>query len=177
MTEFTPGKPRNLRMEVSPAEREEVKQRRFHQVSDNRARYHAIRVQQFFTRDPSTIYYSKIFKNKDGIPMRFVEQIFEDDSVSKLISIDDTHVVRTSPGGRQQLKALVLTDEEGMQSFILEQFRVSDDKPVERTSFSFTGEQIEGLIKFFLASRFVGKFDDVTGTISEKDLLRRILAE
>ncbi len=164
-------------MEVSPAEQEEIKQRRFYRASDNRARFYAIRVQQFFNRDPETIYYSKIFKNKDGVAMRFVEQIFENDTTSKLISIDETHVVRTSPGGRQQLKALVLTDEEGMQSFILEQFRVSDDKPVERTSFSFTGEQIEGLIKFFLASRFVGKFNNVTGTISQKELFRMILDE
>jgi len=99
-------------------------------------------------RMPDNIYISEGFDNvEDGREKRFLHLVIDPQVHDEFATVNKQVVIRESPGGREQISAVVYRDSREITSLILQRFATESGKPY-RASFSLHGEDISKLLQF-----------------------------
>ena len=94
------------------------------------------------------LYISKQFNDKfSKQEKRFVYKITESEHQESFIKVKNEVILAIKHGGRHQLKALVIEDNKGIESLIIQTFTGSTGSP-HKAAYSFRGYEIENLYKF-----------------------------
>jgi hypothetical protein len=81
-------------------------------------------------------------------PMRFATRVIDNDR-QHLCEVDGGEIVlRETVGGRQEVKALFYEDDRSIRWLTVQRFTADTNKP-HRTSFTFSGKEIEAVVSLF----------------------------
>lgn len=134
------------------------------------------------------IYFSKEFpiKKLDGLRgARFVSRVFEEDEREHFVQVDGEVVLRRTPTGKEEVKALFLVDDRRIEKLVVQRFDMSREKPRRDAFFTLTGDEIGRLLDFAVlirTARFPGpdkvRFDssDLHNFGLTPDAIRTLLA-
>jgi hypothetical protein len=102
----------------------------------------------FDSRVENRLYVSKRFEDiYSKKRKRFVHKINESEQQEIFVKVKNEFVLALKHGGRYQLKALVVEDNKGIESLIIQTFTIATGNP-HQAAFSFKGSEIENLYKF-----------------------------
>ncbi|NOT58083.1 MAG: DUF4263 domain-containing protein [Deltaproteobacteria bacterium] len=99
---------------------------------------------------PYRIYVSKEFSVSDfggPRPARYISRVLESGEREGFVQLEEELILRTTPSGRQQIKALFYVDDRNIESLTLQRFSTNTDKPHEATRFSLRGEEVNKLLE------------------------------
>ena len=140
-------------------------------MSDENGRYY------FWRRLPDKKYVSKALDGKK----RFIWKVFDFPESYQIADVKDEVVLRVTPGGRQELKALFYEDSRGIEALTIQKFSAPTEKP-QKWFFTFRGEEIRKLYNLLseikdikLAGKGKERFSDETVgdlSIPEEEILR-----
>jgi hypothetical protein len=111
---------------------------------------------------PDRVYVSKEFEagtSESPRRARYISRVLESGERDGFAQIKKELVVRVTPSGRQQIKAVVYVDDREIETLILQRFSSGSEKPHEETRFSLRGEEIGklmGLVSLAKTARFSG---------------------
>jgi len=138
-------------------------------------------------RIPGKIYFSKEFPGDYGEPgkKRFLHYVLESGERDSLAEVQGELVIRVTPAGREQIKALFYVDSRKIQTLTLQRFSGPDDKPRKEVSFSLQGEEITKLLRLVAGiqnTAFVGqeRFRIDEGALQDFDITKgaaRVVAQ
>src|SRR5438034_703281 len=109
------------------------------------------------------IYVSKEFPKNVGRekrPARFISRVFESGEREGLVEVQAEVVLRVTPAGRQQVKALFYVDDRSIDHLQFQRFTTDPVRPVQETHFSLKGDEIKklaDLLKLVEVGRFEGE--------------------
>lgn len=100
---------------------------------------------------PNQLYLSKAFPEYRDDPrsrtLRYATKVIDSDVMDVCDVEVQELVIRQTPGGRQQIKALFFEDDRSIQRLVIQRFfQTSGDKPSRKQHFSFVGEEIDRLL-------------------------------
>jgi hypothetical protein len=113
-------------------------------------------------KKPDRIYFSKEFpvKTLDGIRgARFVSRVFEEGERESFLKVEGEVVLRTTPTGKEEVKALFLVDSRGIAKLVVQRFDTSREKPRKEAFFTLAGDEIGRLLDLAVlirTARFAG---------------------
>lgn len=123
----------------------------------------------FKMRKLDKIYVSKVFPFKSFIGnlvrnKRFIKKVFEKSEQNEFVKVKGEIVLRSSPGGREQVNVIVVSDiDDKLMSFTLQQFRnnpKSGLKPIKNTDFTFQRGEFLALLNFLSDLKFIDLTDE-----------------
>ena len=101
------------------------------------------------------LYLSKAFPeyrdDRNSRMLRYTTKVIDSDAMDVCDVEAREIVIRQTPGGRQQIKALFFEDDRSIQRLIIQRFHANGDKPSKKQHFSFAGEEINRLLWMFEA--------------------------
>lgn len=109
-----------------------------------------IEYQFFRNKRPDRIYISKQFQDSRSTPprkMRIGSRVLESKARSEFVMIRGETVLRTTPGGRQEVKAVYCEDSEEVEQIVIQKFTKDTGRPMKQ-AFSFTIEEMEKVFEF-----------------------------
>lgn len=102
----------------------------------------------FDGRIKGRLYISKQFDDKfSKKEKRFAYKITESEQQEAFVKVKNDIILAIKHGGRHQLKALIIEDNKGIESLIIQTFTGSTGSP-HKDAYSFRGKEIENLYKF-----------------------------
>lgn len=119
------------------------------------------------------VYFSKEFPiggEGEERQARFISRVLESGDREAFAQIKKETVIRTTPGGRQQIKAVFYVDNGQIETFILQRFSTETEKPHEQTHFSLKGEEIKKFIELVSLTKTVSFTGQDKVRIDEADL-------
>lgn len=128
----------------------------------------------------SRVYVSKEFEKRVGDgkrPARFISRVFGSGEREGLVEIKGELVLRATPAGRQQVKALFYVDDRSIDHLLLQRFTTDSAKPHKEAQFALRGQEIKKvaeLLKLIEAGSFEGQ-DKVR--IEESDLEQFVVSD
>jgi hypothetical protein len=132
----------------------------------------------FKMRQLDKIYVSREFPFKTFIgnilkKKRFIKKVFEKSEDNEFVKVQGEIVLRSSPGGRDQVNVVVVgNDEDKFMSFTLQKFRdnpKSGLKPLPETSFTFRREEFISLLKFLSDLKYLDLDDPARFVVDDKE--------
>lgn len=112
----------------------------------------------FKNRIPGRTYVSKRFDNatnlENSIPMRIIHRVEHEDT-AELVYQRGELVLRISPTGKVQWKAVVLEDDRNQYRVTLQRFQAKSGKPHQKYHFSFTPDELSEFLKFVKAVKIL----------------------
>lgn len=92
--------------------------------------------------------------NRDR-PLRYISTVLEDGSRGSMATVEGEVVIRTTPSGKQQIKALVTMDDRAIRTLYLQRWRIGPDGevPQELAQFSLVGEEVDKLFQLALVAK------------------------
>jgi hypothetical protein len=122
----------------------------------------------FFSRRTDKAIFSKRFPDVvSGQKLRIVSRVLDGKEGLQFAKAGEEIVLRTTSGGRFQIKATVLEDDRSIKRLTLQ--RYSKNRPLEQ-SFSFVGGEIDTLLEFVAGIRTVPLTDEGKVHVSDKAL-------
>jgi hypothetical protein len=128
---------------------------------------------------PTRVYVSKEFPSAANPkrPARFIWRVFQSGERDGLVVVKGEVVLRATPSGRQQVKALFYVDNREVDHVMVQRFSTDSDKPRLASYLSLRGDEIRrvaGLFKLIESGKFEGE-DKVR--IEEADLDQFVVSE
>lgn len=136
----------------------------------------------FINSNPQKTYVSSAFKGFEGEVLRIASKVIEGDGGYGLVTVKKETVVRETPGGRFQIKAMFLEDDRKFQSVTIQRFT---ENGAQKQHFQFTALEVVKLLKFLTDLRRVefpnaGKInindDQLEALLLSPEQTRRFLA-
>ncbi|MEO9969224.1 MAG: hypothetical protein ABJG15_05240 [Hyphomonadaceae bacterium] len=124
-----------------------------------------VRISRTFREDPSVRYMTAKLYTHQHLEVTDMDPT----------KIGDICNIRRSPGGHVEVKALSVTDEDGVESLIFQRWDTRG-RSAKKQSFSFNMEEAETLFKF-LASAMYSRISSNEGSRETVDLLYKILMD
>ena len=138
----------------------------------------------YFTRRlPSRTYVSKRFPDitgaeKAGRPMRIAHKVFDSDKSVALVKEGRQIVVHTSPGQRQQIKAIFYEDDRQISRLSIQKFNARSGFPAEpaEVNFTFGPEEVAKLLNFLRNIEKIPLVDENRFILADNELDKLILS-
>jgi hypothetical protein len=108
------------------------------------------------------VYFSKEFDaGSADAPRRarYISRVLESGEREGFVQIQDEVVLRVTPSGRQQIKAVFYVDDREVETLTLQRFSTGSGKPHEQAHFSLKGDEISkllGIAALTKTARFAG---------------------
>lgn len=123
-------------------------------------------------RVPGRSYMSKVFVDPIGSrARRFFHRVFDQSCEVEAVRISGEDVVRTTRGGRVQVRALVLEDSREIDHIVLMKSDTKSGKP-HKTQISLQKSDVPALLKFLAAVAYVDRGGDEGSYVEDKDLVQ-----
>lgn len=106
----------------------------------------------FTNSNPQRTYVSSTFKGYEGEVLRIASKVVDGDGGYGLVTVKKETVVRETPGGRFQIKAMFLEDDRKFQSVTIQRFT---ENGAQKQHFQFTAMEVVKLLKFLTDLRRV----------------------
>jgi len=127
----------------------------------------------YFSSTPGRTIVGSRFVSGDRA-MRIASQVQEGEPGYRFITVNDELVIKTTPKKRQQIKATFLEDDRAIKSITIQRYH-PETGPYEREHFTFTGNQIDSLIKFLVGIATMNLDHPGKSKLSPSDLKQLLL--
>lgn len=124
-------------------------------------------------KHPDRIYVSREFSTGEQgneRAARIVSRVLESGDREGFAQIKKELVIRITPRGRQQIKAVFFLDERQIETLILQRFSMGTNKPHEEVNFSLKGDEINKLLEVVSLIKTASFDDNNKVRIDESDL-------
>ena len=133
-------------------------------------------------RGPDVIFVSKETQFTNSISgettsKRYIRKVLEKNEETEIVNVQGELVLRSSPGGREQIKVVVYGNDSRRMGFVIEKFRGDTGNPYKNTSFSFNQTEFERLQEFLRLVRFVDLSNTENFQTRISDLRRKVLVD
>jgi hypothetical protein len=133
----------------------------------------------FWGMDPNRTYASRAFPESEGVEttrmLRYVSKVIDAEVVDRCEVVAGETVIRQTPGGRQQIKALIYEDDRSIKTLTIQRFFDGGIAPSSRQYFSFKGVEIDRILRLLQVTR--GAVFDCSDKARFADYLDGILSQ
>jgi hypothetical protein len=131
---------------------------------------------------PDRIFISKVTEFKNGVTgevtsKRVIRKVFDKDEGCEIAMVNGELVLRSSPAGRDQIKAIVYDNDNSTMGLVLQKFHSYGAKPTPMTSFTFRQTEFDDLLEFLSLVRFIDLSNNENFQISLSTLKDMVLIE
>lgn len=129
----------------------------------------------FDRRTDKTIISKRITDNESGKKLRIASHIVEGQPGLKFATVKDETILRLTPAGRYEIKATFLEDDRSIQTLTIQRYS-SKTGPLDKSHFSFVGDEINKLLSFIAGVRTM-PFDGAAKVHLTDEVLRDIVLD
>jgi hypothetical protein len=133
-------------------------------------------------RGPDTIWISKVAEKTSEVTgktknWRYLRKVFDKTEDNEIVRVNGEYLLRCSPAGRDQVKAIVYGNDPSHMSFTLQKFTSYGSKPKAFTNFTFYEDEFAELLEFLGLVRFLDLSNQERFQYSLSDLREMVLVD
>ncbi|MCK9555094.1 DUF4263 domain-containing protein [bacterium] len=127
-------------------------------------------------KKPGKTYHSKSlsFRNQENRKFRYASKVFSEHELNSFALEKGEHVIRITPGGKQEIIAKFYEDNRGIFTLTIQRFTVKTGIP-HKTYFTFVGEEIDTILEFINNIQLVDLSSPKNINVTDKQLEKMIL--
>lgn len=129
-------------------------------------------------KKPGKTYITKRLDKGEENPRKFriASKVFDSEEHHEIAIENAETVIRITPGGKQEVKAIFYEDTRGVSTIIFQKFTTETGKP-HRINFSFDSEEIRTILEFINNLKFVDLSSPNKLNVTDEELTEFLLSE
>ncbi len=147
---------------------------------DDKSEYHYFKLRE--RKGTDVLFISKETKFTNSITgavtsKRYIRKVIDKSDQGEIIKVKGELVLRTSPSNREQIKIVVLDNDNSQMHFVIQKFRGDTGNPFKDTDFYFSQNEFIRLSKFLNLVRFIDLSNTGNFQIRESSLKDHVLVD
>lgn len=127
-------------------------------------------------KKPGKTYISKglSFKDQKDRKIRYASKVFAEHELNSFVLENGEHVIRITPGGKQEIIAKFYEDTRGITALTIQRFTIKSGNP-HKTYFTFVGDEIRTIVEFIQNLQLVDLSNPNNINVTDDQLSKMIL--